>query len=176
MSKDGNNKVRAEDLPYRPCVGIMVLNAKGLVWAGRRISEGNSEYDGSPQLWQMPQGGIDPGEDPETASLRELYEETGMKSVSLLAEASRWINYDLPEKLIGVGLKGKYRGQTQRWFAYRFEGDESEIAINPPSGGHTAEFDAWEWKPMADLPELIVPFKRKVYEEVVAEFAHLAGH
>lgn len=176
MSKDGNNKVRAEDLPYRPCVGIMVLNAKGLVWAGRRISEGNSEYDGSPQLWQMPQGGIDPGEDPETASLRELYEETGMKSVSLLAEASRWINYDLPEKLIGVGLKGKYRGQTQRWFAYRFEGDESEIAINPPPGGHTAEFDAWEWKPMADLPELIVPFKRKVYEEVVAEFAHLAGH
>ena len=176
MSKDGNNKVRAEDLPYRPCVGIMVLNAKGLVWAGRRISEGNSEYDGSPQLWQMPQGGIDPGEDPETASLRELYEETGIKSVSLLAEASRWINYDLPEKLIGVGLKGKYRGQTQRWFAYRFEGDESEIAINPPPGGHTAEFDAWEWKPMADLPELIVPFKRKVYEEVVAEFAHLAGH
>ncbi|MCA0256223.1 MAG: RNA pyrophosphohydrolase [Proteobacteria bacterium] len=176
MSKDGNNKVRAEDLPYRPCVGIMVLNAKGLVWAGRRISEGNSEYDGSPQLWQMPQGGIDPGEDPETASLRELYEETGMKSVSLLAEASRWINYDLPEKLIGVGLKGKYRGQTQRWFAYRFEGDESEIAINPPPGGHTAEFDAWEWKPMTDLPELIVPFKRKVYEEVVAEFAHLAGH
>ena len=176
MSKDGNNKVRAEDLPYRPCVGIMVLNANGLVWAGRRISEGNSEYDGSPQLWQMPQGGIDPGEDPETASLRELYEETGMKSVSLLAEASRWINYDLPEKLIGVGLKGKYRGQTQRWFAYRFEGDESEIAINPPPGGHTAEFDAWEWKPMADLPELIVPFKRKVYEEVVAEFAHLAGH
>ena len=176
MSKDGNNKVRAEDLPYRPCVGIMVLNAKGLVWAGRRISEGNSEYDGSPQLWQMPQGGIDPGEDPETASLRELYEETGIKSVSLLAEASRWINYDLPEKLIGVGLKGKYRGQTQRWFAYRFEGDESEIAINPPPGGHTAEFDAWEWKPMTDLPELIVPFKRKVYEEVVAEFAHLAGH
>ena len=174
MSKDGNNKVRAEDLPYRPCVGIMVLNANGLVWAGRRISEGNSEYDGSPQLWQMPQGGIDPGEDPETASLRELYEETGMKSVSLLAEASRWINYDLPEKLIGVGLKGKYRGQTQRWFAYRFEGDESEIAINPPPGGHTAEFDAWEWKAMRDLPGLIVPFKRKVYEEVVAAFAHLA--
>jgi putative (di)nucleoside polyphosphate hydrolase len=176
MSKDGNKKVRAEDLPYRPCVGIMVLNKQGLVWAGRRIAEGNSEYDGSPQLWQMPQGGIDPGEDPQKASLRELYEETGMQSVSLLAEASRWINYDLPEKLIGIGLKGKYRGQTQRWFAYRFEGDESEIAINPPPGGHTAEFDAWEWKPMVALPELIVPFKRKVYEEVVAEFAHLAGH
>lgn len=176
MSKELKNKVRAEDLPYRPCVGIMVLNRQGLVWAGRRLAEGNSEYDGSPQLWQMPQGGIDPGEDPEAASLRELYEETGMKSVSRLAEASRWINYDLPEKLIGIGLKGKYRGQTQRWFAYRFEGSESEIAINPPPGGNTAEFDAWEWKPMQDLPGLIVPFKRQVYEDVVAEFAHLAGH
>lgn len=175
MSKEVKNKIRAEDLPYRPCVGIMVLNPQGLVWAGRRLKDGNSEYDGSPHLWQMPQGGIDEGEDPEAASLRELYEETGISSVSLLAEASRWINYDLPEQLIGIGLRGKYRGQTQRWFAYRFEGDESQIAINPPPGGHTAEFDAWEWKSMEELPELIVPFKRKVYEEVVAEFRHLAG-
>ncbi|MBV2184523.1 MAG: RNA pyrophosphohydrolase, partial [Rhizobium sp.] len=106
---------------------------------------------------------------------RELYEETGMKSVSLLAEASRWINYDLPAELIGIGLRGKYRGQTQRWFAFRFEGDESEIAIDPPPGGHTAEFDAWAWKPMGELPDLIVPFKRSVYEQVVAEFRHLAG-
>lgn len=168
-------KIQAEDLPYRPCVGIMVLNRDGLVWSGRRIPEGNSEYDGSPQLWQMPQGGIDPGEDPLPAAIRELYEETGIKTVSLLAEAGRWINYDLPAELIGIGLKGKFRGQTQRWFAFRFEGDESEIAINPPPGGHEAEFDAWAWKPMQDLPGLIVPFKRRVYEEVVAEFAHLAG-
>ncbi|MFB2551441.1 RNA pyrophosphohydrolase [Ensifer soli] len=168
-------RVRAEDLPYRPCVGVMVLNAEGLVWAGRRIPDGNSEYDGSPQLWQMPQGGIDRGEDPRAAAYRELYEETGMRSVTLIAEAPGWINYDLPEPMIGIGLKGKYRGQTQRWFAFRFEGDESEIAINPPPGGHEAEFDAWEWKPMADLPGLIVPFKRKVYDEVVAAFAHLAG-
>ncbi|MFN3318575.1 MAG: RNA pyrophosphohydrolase [Allorhizobium sp.] len=167
-------KIKAEDLPYRPCVGIMVLNREGLVWSGRRIAEGNSEYDGSPQLWQMPQGGIDPGEDALPAAMRELYEETGMKTVSLLAEASRWINYDLPAELIGIGLKGKFRGQTQRWFAFRFEGDESEIAINPPPGGHEAEFDAWAWKPMQELPDLIVPFKRRVYEEVVAEFAHLA--
>ena len=166
--------IRAEDLPYRPCVGIMVLNAAGLVWAGRRMKEGNSEYDGSPLLWQMPQGGIDDGEEPLQAAVRELYEETGMKSVSLLAEAGRWINYDLPEALIGIGLKGRYRGQTQRWFAFRFEGDESEIAIDPPPGGHTAEFDAWAWKPMAELPALIVPFKRKTYEAVVAEFRHLA--
>ncbi|MGR6432764.1 RNA pyrophosphohydrolase [Rhizobium sp. PAMB 3174] len=168
-------KVKAEDLPYRPCVGVMVLNAGGLVWVGRRIPDGNSEYDGSPQLWQMPQGGIDKGEEPLKAAYRELYEETGMKSVSLLAESDGWINYDLPSDLIGIGLRGKYRGQTQKWYAFRHEGDESDIAINPPPGGHEAEFDAWDWKPMGDLPELIVPFKRKVYEQVVAQFAHLAG-
>ncbi|EUC01043.1 RNA pyrophosphohydrolase [Rhizobium sp. CF080] len=174
MSKKGKRSVVAEELPYRPCVGIMVLNREGLVWAGRRISDGNSEFDGSPQLWQMPQGGIDKGEDPLPAAYRELYEETGMRSVTLLAEADDWINYDLPAHLIGIGLKGKYRGQTQRWFAFRFDGDESEIAINPPPGGHAPEFDAWEWKPMADLPSLIVPFKRAVYDQVVAEFKHLA--
>ena len=174
MGTDKHQVVRAEDLPYRPCVGIMVLNADNRVWAGRRIVTGDSELDGSSQLWQMPQGGIDKGEDPLEAAYRELYEETGMKSVSLLADAGRWINYDLPAHLIGIGLKGKYRGQTQRWFAFRFEGDESEIAINPPPGGHEPEFDAWDWKPMRELPELIVPFKRKVYEEVVATFAHLA--
>ena len=96
-----------------------------------------------------------------------------MRSVTLLSDAGRWINYDLPPHLIGVGLKGKYRGQTQRWFAFRFEGDESEIAINPPPGGHEPEFDAWEWKPMGDLPGLIVPFKRKVYDEVVSIFSGL---
>ncbi|MDV4156312.1 MULTISPECIES: RNA pyrophosphohydrolase [Rhizobium] len=165
--------VKAEDLPYRPCVGVMILNRDGLVWAGRRISDGNSEYDGSPQLWQMPQGGIDKGEDPLDAAYRELYEETGMKTVTLLAEARDWINYDLPPALIGIGLRGKFRGQTQRWFAFRFDGDASEIAINPPPGGHEPEFDAWEWKPMKQLPELIVPFKRAVYDQVVAEFQHL---
>ncbi|AYD03067.1 RNA pyrophosphohydrolase [Neorhizobium sp. NCHU2750] len=174
MSKKGG-PLKAEDLPYRPCVGIMVLSRDGLVWAGRRISEANSEYDGSPQLWQMPQGGIDKGEDPLPAAYRELYEETGMKTVTLLAQSKDWINYDLPAHLIGIGLKGKYRGQTQRWFAFRFDGDEDEIAINPPPGGHQAEFDAWEWKPMGELPGLIVPFKRKVYEQVVAEFAHLGS-
>jgi putative (di)nucleoside polyphosphate hydrolase len=160
--------------PYRPCVGIMILNKKGLVWAGRRIAEGNSEYDGSPQLWQMPQGGIDENEDPLEAAYRELYEETGMRSVELLGESSGWINYDLPQHLIGIGLKGKYRGQTQRWFAFRFTGSEDEIQINPPPGGHSAEFDAWEWKPMKELPSLIVPFKRAVYDQVVMEFQHLA--
>ncbi|KFB08667.1 RNA pyrophosphohydrolase [Nitratireductor basaltis] len=165
--------IRAEDLPYRQCVGVMVLDAQGRVWAGRRIVEPKGELEGVPQLWQMPQGGIDKGEDPLEAALRELYEETGMRSVSLLAEAPEWINYDLPDHLIGVALKGRYRGQTQRWFAFRFEGDEGEIAINPPPGGHSAEFDAWEWKRLDELPQLIVPFKRKVYEQVVEAFRHL---
>ena len=96
-----------------------------------------------------------------------------MRSVSLLAEAPDWINYDLPREVLGIALKGKYRGQTQKWFAFRFEGDESEISIQPPPGGHEAEFDDWAWKPMAELPELIVPFKRKVYEQVVAAFRYL---
>jgi putative (di)nucleoside polyphosphate hydrolase len=167
--------VDPETLPYRPCVGIMVLNRDGLVWAGRRIAEDDSEMAGATKLWQMPQGGIDRGEDPLPAALRELYEETGMRTVSLLAEAPDWIDYDLPREVVGIALKGKYRGQTQRWFAFRFEGDESEIAINPPPGGHEAEFDQWGWKQMAELPELIVPFKRAVYEEVVRAFRHLAG-
>lgn len=167
--------VDPETLPYRPCVGIMVLNKNNLVWAGRRIVLADSEMAGTDMLWQMPQGGIDKGEDPLPAALRELYEETGMRTVSLLAEAPDWINYDLPADMVGIALKGKYRGQTQRWFAFRFEGDESEIAINPPPGGHEAEFDSWAWKPMEQLPQLIVPFKRKVYEDVVAAFRHLAA-
>ncbi len=172
MGKKDKNKTPG-DLPYRPCVGVMVLNAQGLVWSGRRIVDATSENGTSDRLWQMPQGGIDKGEEPLEAAYRELYEETGMKSVSLLGEAPAWIKYDLPAELVGVALKGKYRGQTQRWFAFRFEGDESEIAINPPPGGHTAEFDEWAWKPMDELPELIVPFKRPVYDQVVAAFRHL---
>lgn len=163
-----------KNLPYRPCVGIMVLNQEGLVWVGRRIAEPDGEMSGASRLWQMPQGGIDPGEDALAAARRELYEETGIRSVSLLAEAPDWINYDLPPHLVGIALKGKYRGQTQRWFAFRFEGDEDEIAIDPPPGGHAAEFDQWAWKKMEELPDLIVPFKRDVYLAVVEAFGHLA--
>ncbi|MGE0500699.1 MAG: RNA pyrophosphohydrolase [Rhizobiaceae bacterium] len=167
------NAVDPRTLPYRPCVGIMVLNRDGLVWAGRRIAETDSEMAGTDKLWQMPQGGIDKGEDPLPAARRELFEETGMKTVSLLAEAPGWIDYDLPPEKVGIAFKGKFRGQTQKWFAFRFQGEESEIAINPPPGGNEPEFDRWAWKPMADLPELIVPFKKKVYVEVVAAFRHL---
>ena len=166
--------VRADDLPYRPCVGVMVLNADGKVWVGRRRKEGNTEYSGEPLLWQMPQGGLDEGEDPLDGALRELYEETGMHSVSLIEKAADLIRYDLPPHMIGIGLKGKYRGQEQHWFALRFDGDVSEIRINPPPDGHAAEFDDWKWANMADLPDMIVAFKRDAYIQVVEAFKHLS--
>ncbi len=175
MAKKNKGPVDPESLPWRPNVGIMVLNRAGLVWAGRRIAATDTEMAGTEMLWQMPQGGIDKDEDPWPAALRELYEETGMRSISLIEEAPDWLHYELPRDLIGIALKGKYRGQKQKWYAVRFEGDDAEIAINPPPDGHAPEFDAWEWKPMQDLPGLIVPFKRKVYEQVVGMFAHLAG-
>jgi putative (di)nucleoside polyphosphate hydrolase len=167
--------VDPESLPYRPCVGLMILNAESLVWVGRRIAETDGEMAGRKRLWQMPQGGIDAGEEPIDAARRECFEETGMESLKLIAEAPDWINYDLPADRIGVVWKGKYRGQTQKWFAFRFHGDEREIRVNPPPGGHKPEFDRWAWRPMADLPGLIVPFKRKVYEEVVRAFGDLAS-
>ena len=169
------SKPGAEDLPYRPCVGIVVVNREGLVWTGRRLYEDKGEFAATDHVWQMPQGGIDKGEAPLHAAKRELYEETGISSISLLAEAPDWIDYDLPKELIGVALKGKYRGQTQRWFAFRFEGDESEIAINPPPDGHKAEFDAWQWRPIREVPDLIIPFKRAVYEKVIAAFSHVTA-
>ncbi|MGB3645491.1 MAG: RNA pyrophosphohydrolase [Mesorhizobium sp.] len=169
-----NRTVDPESLPYRPCVGVMILNAKGLVWVGHRIAEADSEYSGTARLWQMPQGGIDKGEEPLKAAWREVFEETGMESLTLIEEAPGWIDYDLPRELVGIALKGKYRGQTQKWFAFRFHGDEREIRINPPPAGEKAEFDQWDWRPMADLPGLIVPFKRLVYDRVVAAFRHLA--
>jgi putative (di)nucleoside polyphosphate hydrolase len=162
-------------LPYRPCVGMMVLNGAGLVWVGHRIAKPGNETAGSEQLWQMPQGGIDEGEEPIATAKRELYEETGMESLKLLAEAPGWIDYDLPPELVGTVWKGRYRGQTQKWFAFRFHGDEREIRVNPPPEGHKAEFDRWSWKPMGDLPGLIVPFKRGVYDKVIAAFGHLAA-
>jgi putative (di)nucleoside polyphosphate hydrolase len=167
--------VDPKTLPYRQCVGMMVLNGEGRVWVGHRIAEEKSEMAGAEQLWQMPQGGIDAGEEPLATARRELFEETGMESLKLIAEAPDWLRYDLPEHLVGVAWKGRYRGQMQKWFAFRFHGDESEIRVNPPPDGHAAEFDRYAWRRMEELSGLIVPFKRKVYEEVVALFGQLAA-
>ena len=154
---------------YRPCVGVMLLNAQGLVWIGRRFDKRNEE--GTGHWWQMPQGGIDHGEDPKPAALRELAEETAVTSAEIIAEAAEWYSYDLPADLIGKSWKGKYRGQTQKWFALRFLGGDSEINLQPP--GHPQEFDRWRWAPMDEVVAAIVPFKRQVYERVIAEFRHL---
>lgn len=155
-------------LPYRPCVGVMLLNTEGLAFVGRRAErKGASEGEG--QWWQMPQGGMDEGETAEEAARRELWEETGVQSAQFFAQAQDWLLYDLPSELVGVAWKGRYRGQKQMWFAARFEGEESEIDLGPRPG-HKAEFDAWRWVPMADLPDLVVPFKREVYTAVVAAF------
>ncbi len=161
-----------KDLPYRPCVGLMVLNPRGHVFIGRRT--GGSEHVDLTHVWQMPQGGIDRGEDPWPAALRELQEETNIRSVEKLGEIREWLPYDLPPDVAREAWKGRYRGQTQKWYALRFTGDESEIDIATPAGGHKPEFVEWRWEPMRNLPDLVIPFKRKVYEDVVAAFAHLA--
>lgn len=164
------------ELPYRPCVGIMVINPAGLVWVGQR-ADMPGDAEGRGQWWQMPQGGIDKGEEPHAAALREVYEETSMRSLDVLGKSRDWLTYDLPPELIGVAWGGKYRGQRQTWFAMRFTGADSEIDIGPRAG-HDVEFMAWKWCPVAELVDAIVPFKREVYRAVVHElggFARPAG-
>lgn len=150
-------------LPYRPCVAMLVFNADGLVFTGKR-------RDTAVEAWQVPQGGVDPGETPETAALRELEEEIGTANVTLLDRMDEPLRYDLPDDLLGRVWKGRYRGQEVRAFAMRFLGSAAEIDLGGPHG----EFVAWKWTPLADLPRMIVPFKRAMYETLVARFAHLA--
>jgi putative (di)nucleoside polyphosphate hydrolase len=164
---------RYEDLPYRTCVGMMLINKAGLVFIGRRA--GGTEHVDESHVWQMPQGGVDPGEDTWAAARRELYEETSVRSVEKLGEVADWLIYDIPRTVAGRTWKGRYRGQRQKWYAVRFTGQDSEINVASPGGGHKAEFVSWRWEPMKNLPDLIVPFKRPVYERVVKEFAKLAG-
>lgn len=159
--------IAPESLPYRPCVGVTLINPQGLIWAGRRL-------DGAPDAWQMPQGGIDAGETPRAAALRELHEETGIAAsrVTLLAKTHHWLTYDLPPELLGKVWGGKYRGQRQKWFLFRFEGQDSEVEIDRPH----PEFAEWRWIGAEELLARIVPFKRAVYDQVIAAFrAHLAG-
>lgn len=162
-------------MPYRDCAGIALFNRQGQVFIGRRKSKGDTEASAQHgSAWQMPQGGIDKGEEPIDAARRELYEETGVTSIKLIAEAPDWVEYDLPDDLLGVAFKGKYRGQRQRWFAFLFTGKESDINVQSPGNGQFhAEFEDWRWEDLAKTPELIVPFKRIAYEQVVSIFADI---
>jgi putative (di)nucleoside polyphosphate hydrolase len=151
---------------------VALVNAAGEVFVGRRLSERGVPLDG--HEWQMPQGGIDDGEDRLAAAARELYEETNVRSAELIAEAPHWLAYDLPEGA-RARFGGRYRGQTQKWFLFRFTGEEAEIDIAHPAGGaHKPEFAAWRWERWAALPDLVVPFKREVYLQVAAWFAPLS--
>ncbi|MFN3188787.1 MAG: RNA pyrophosphohydrolase [Candidatus Paceibacteria bacterium] len=147
-------------LPYRPCAGVVLLNAQGLIWAGERLDR--------PGAWQMPQGGIDPGETPHQAALRELTEETGVAPdmVEVLAETPGWVTYDLPPELLGRVWKGKYCGQRQKWLCLRFLGEDADISIETEH----PEFDRWQWMGAQALLDSIVPFKRAVYGEVLGAF------
>ena len=167
--------MKSHDLPYRPNVGIALFNRAGLVFLGRRRKRRGGMELVAGHEWQMPQGGVDDGEAPLEAAKRELYEETNASSISLIAEAPDWLRYDLPPEALTGRWKGRYRGQTQKWFAFRFEGEEGEIDIERPGGGaFEPEFDAWRWAPIEKTPDLIVPFKRPVYEAVAALFKPLA--
>ena len=155
------------DLPYRPCAGVILMNRDGRVFVGQRI-------DSTLEAWQLPQGGIDPGEDAETAAVRELFEETGVTAdkIELIARAPRELTYDLPEDMIGKVWKGKWRGQRQTWFLYRFLGQDGDIRIET----ERPEFRAWRWIESASLPAMIVPFKKALYEELLVVFAdHFAA-
>jgi putative (di)nucleoside polyphosphate hydrolase len=149
-------------LPYRPCAGIMLLNNKGKVFVARRI-------DTDTEAWQMPQGGIENGEDPKVAAIRELEEETGITQADIIAEYQDWLTYDLPDKLYGKVWKGRYGGQTMKWYVMRFHGEDSDINIKtrPP------EFSSWRWVDMNDLQEIIVPFKRDIYKALSEKFYYL---
>lgn len=160
MSKQpSESKSRYASLPYRPGVGVMLLNQENMVFVGKRI-------DTRGEAWQMPQGGIDEDETPQDAVLREMLEEVGTRNAEVICESSNWFYYDLPDYLVPRLWHGKYRGQKQKWFAMRFLGKDTEININTEA----PEFMAWRWVPMDDLPQLIVPFKRKLYNAILEEF------
>lgn len=153
---------------YRPCVGIALFARDGRVFLGKRSAKGVvPQYS-----WQMPQGGIDAGEDALAAARRELHEETSVRSVRLLGTVEGWLHYDLPRDL--AAWRGRFRGQAQRWFAFGFEGDDAEINVTQPPDGHQVEFSQWRWASLAETPQVVVPFKRPVYEHVAEVFGRFA--
>lgn len=156
---------------YRPCVGIALFNPSGRIFMGRRLGLGRREK----YAWQMPQGGIDGDEEPLAAAARELREETNVSSVEFLAEAPEWLVYDLPQPMLRKSWKGRFRGQAQKWIAFRFVGDEREIDIDTPDHGAKPEFAEWRWERLDAAPDLVVPFKRQVYRDVAKLFAPYAA-
>lgn len=151
-----------QKLPYRRCAGIMMLNKQGQVFVAKRI-------DTDIEAWQMPQGGIDEGEEPQQAAIRELEEETGVRDVTVMAEYENWLAYDLPDELYGKVWKGKYGGQTMKWYVMRFNGDDDDIDIETEH----AEFSTWKWTNMHELEDIIVPFKKEIYRKLAAQFSYL---
>ena len=157
-------------LPYRSNVGAVLFNRAGLILVARRADLPHAE--GPAGGWQLPQGGIDDGEDPRQAVLRELAEEIGTDRAEVMGEHPDWLTYDLPPHLVGIALHGKFRGQKQRWFALRFTGEDSDIRLD--ADPHP-EFDAWRWVELGELPGLAVPFKRPIYEVLTVSFARFAA-
>ncbi|WP_428537879.1 RNA pyrophosphohydrolase [Rhodopila sp.] len=158
------------DLPYRPNVGAVLFNQDGLVFVARRADMPNAE--GPAGGWQLPQGGIDEGEHPRTAVLRELEEEIGTRKAEVIAEHPDWLTYDLPPDLLGIAWRGRYRGQRQRWFAMRFTGQDSDIRLDLDPH---PEFDDWRWVKLSALPSLAVPFKLTIYQVLTQSFARYAS-
>ena len=158
------------ELPYRPNVGAVLFNGDGRIFVARRADLPNAE--GPAGGWQLPQGGIDADEDPRTAVIRELAEEIGTDKAEIIGEHAEWLSYDLPPHLLGVALGGRYRGQTQRWFALRFLGEDADIRLDLDPH---PEFDAWRWARLEELPEMAVGFKRAIYDVLAVSFARFAG-
>lgn len=161
-------------LPYRPNVGIALFNVAGLVFAGTAVGDGPETVIPGHE-WQLPQGGIDPDEDIVAAARRELWEETGIEAVSLLAATDEWWPYEFPPYDGPPHAMDAFRGQTQRWVAFRFEGDENAIDVRHPPPGHLQEFEDWAWMPLASLPERVMPHKRENYTRLVTAFARFAA-